>query len=223
MGHTIHDDAIGRGDETTSSMERAIATALDELQARIEARAGVDVLARARRIRLLALDVDGVMTDGGLIHGARGEQYKRFIARDGLGLKMLRGSGMTLAVVTGRNSAVVAERAEEIDAAYLFQGQHDKRLAFDRICEASGLAPEQIAFMGDDLIDLPAMRPAGLALTVADAHPLVLAASHYRCDHAGGHGAVREVCELLLQAGNEMANAFALYLGTPADGRSGAA
>lgn len=193
---------------------QAMAGALAELQARIESRAGADVLAQARQIRLLALDVDGVMTDGGLIHGSGGAQYKRFHARDGLGMTMLRNSGIGLAVVTGRQSDVVAERAAEIGASHLFQGQHDKRAAFDNICEAASLKPAQIAFMGDDLIDLPALRPAGLALTVADAHPLVLAACHYRCELAGGHGAVREACELLLHAQGLLASAFAVYLGT---------
>ncbi len=171
-----------------------------------------EVLERAKKIAILVLDVDGVMTDGGLIQGDDGLEYKRFHARDGLGLKMLRNTGIKLAIVTGRESVVVKNRAKEIGVVALHENCHRKFEAVNQICEQHSVTLEQCAFMGDDIIDLPPMRKVGLALSVADAHALVLAQSHWVSHKNGGQGAVREAAELLMWAQGTLQTAMAEYI-----------
>lgn len=155
---------------------------------------------RFRNIKLLVLDVDGVMTDGGLTIGDDGQEYKTFHAHDGLGMKLLKASGVELAIITGRTSNVVKKRAESTGVAHFYQGAEDKLLAFNDLMKASGLQASQCAFMGDDVVDLPPMLKCGLALAVPNSPSLVLKHAHYVTIKAGGRGAVREVCELIMQA-----------------------
>lgn len=159
-----------------------------------------DVLARAARIRLAAFDVDGTLTDGRLWYSESGHETKVFHVHDGLGLKRLQAHGVQVAIISARISHPVALRAEELNIAQVYQGQSDKRECLRQIVEALGLAPEEAAFIGDDLPDLPAMQLAGLAVAVANAHPWVAQRAHYQTRLGGGMGAVREVCDLILQA-----------------------
>ncbi len=159
-----------------------------------------DLNQRLQNIRLLVLDVDGVMTDGGLTIGDDGQEYKTFHAHDGLGMKLLKASGVALAIITGRTSNVVKKRAESTGVAHFYQGAEDKLEAFKHLIEASGLRADQCAFMGDDVVDLPPMLQCGLAIAVPDSPALVLKHAHYITHKAGGRGAVREVCELIMQA-----------------------
>lgn len=159
-----------------------------------------ELLARFKNIKLLVLDVDGVMTNGGLTIGDDGQEYKTFHSHDGLGMKLLKASGVQMAIITGRTSNVVKKRAESTGVAHFYQGAEDKLVAFNDLVEKSGFQADQCAFMGDDVVDLPPMLKCGLALAVPDSPPLVLKYAHYITAKAGGHGAVREVCELIMQA-----------------------
>ncbi|HEX4023791.1 MAG TPA: HAD hydrolase family protein [Steroidobacteraceae bacterium] len=152
------------------------------------------------RIRLLVLDVDGVMTDGRLYFGADGELAKSFCVRDGYGIKAVLAAGIAVAVISGRRSAAVQRRCEELGIEQLHQGVEDKAAQFRRLTRALAIAPRQCACVGDDLPDVPLMSQAGLAVAVADAHPAALAVAHRRTRAPGGHGAVREVCDWLLAA-----------------------
>ena len=159
-----------------------------------------DAFERAKRIRLVVLDVDGVMTDGSLYLCDDGQEYKAFNTQDGLGMKLLKASGVELAIITGRTSNVVTKRAESTGVAHFFQGVEDKLEAFEQLTRELGLAHEQCAFVGDDVVDLPPMRRCGLAVTVPAAPALVKKYAHYVTEHEGGRGAVREVAELIMQA-----------------------
>jgi len=159
-----------------------------------------DLKARFKNIKLLVLDVDGVMTDGGLTIGDDGQEYKTFHSHDGLGMKLLKASGVELAIITGRTSNVVKQRAETTGVAHFYQGAEDKLVAFNDLMQISGLTANQCAFMGDDVVDLPPMLKCGLALAVPNSPDLVLQHAHYVTIKAGGRGAVREVCELIMQA-----------------------
>ncbi|HET7329983.1 HAD-IIIA family hydrolase [Dyella sp.] len=159
-----------------------------------------DVLARAAKIRLAAFDVDGTLTDGRLWYSESGHETKVFHVHDGLGLKRLQAHGIQVAIVSARISHPVALRAEELNIAHVYQGQNDKRECLRQMLEALNLQPEQAAFVGDDLPDLPAMGLAGLAIAVNNAHPWVAARAHWRTRLGGGRGAVREACDLILHA-----------------------
>ena len=171
-----------------------------------------ELQARFKNIKLLVLDVDGVMTDGGLTIGDDGQEYKTFHAHDGLGMKLLKASGVELAIITGRTSNVVKKRAESTGVAHFYQGAEDKLLAFNDLIKASGLPASQCAFMGDDVVDLPPMLKCGLAIAVPHSPPLVLAHAHYVTKKAGGSGAVREVCELIMQAQGTFDGQMAQFL-----------
>jgi 3-deoxy-D-manno-octulosonate 8-phosphate phosphatase (KDO 8-P phosphatase) len=159
-----------------------------------------ELLARAAKIRLAVFDVDGTLTDGRLWYGEDGHETKVFHVHDGLGLKRLQANGVQVAIITARISHPVALRAEELDIAHVYQGQNDKRACLIDLLDALQLAPEQAAFVGDDLPDLPPMGIAGLAVAVADAHPWVSERAHWRTQRGGGRGAAREVCDLILHA-----------------------
>lgn len=159
-----------------------------------------DVLARFKQIKLLVLDVDGVLTDGGLMIGDDGQEYKTFHAHDGLGMKLLKSTGVEIAIITGRTSNVVQKRAASIGITHLYQGAHDKLAVWQALIKKMDIAPHESAFMGDDVIDLPPMINGGLAIAVPDAPPFVLDHAHYMTKKAGGRGAVREVCDLMMQA-----------------------
>ncbi|PCH60796.1 MAG: 3-deoxy-manno-octulosonate-8-phosphatase KdsC [Gammaproteobacteria bacterium] len=159
-----------------------------------------DVAQRAKKIRLLIFDVDGVLTDGRLYFDDNGVESKAFHSRDGHGIKMLHGSGVELAIITGRQSDTVKYRMQNLGITLVHQGQSDKRLAYKALLEQLNLAPEEVAFMGDDVVDLPVMTQVGLAIATADAHPFVLEHCHWVTAKNGGAGAAREACEMLLNA-----------------------
>lgn len=167
---------------------------------------------KIKPIRLVAFDVDGVLTDGGLYLSDSGEEFKRFNSLDGHGLKMLRNSGVELAIITGRKSKCVELRAKNLGIQHLYQGVDDKWKAMQSLLSELNLQPEVSAFMGDDVIDLPVMRRVGLALSVPAAPQLVRDHAHYVSQREGGHGAVREVCELIMAAQGTLATQLAPYL-----------
>ena len=159
-----------------------------------------DVVEKAKQICLVVFDVDGVLTDGGLVLGESGDEYKIFHVRDGQGLVMLRDSGCHIAVITARSSKIVSERMASLGIEYVYQGQNDKGKGLLNLMEKLKMGKKQTAYVGDDLMDLPAMQSAGLAIAVADAHPLVKEHAHWTTTAPGGKGAAREVCELIMQS-----------------------
>lgn len=173
------------------------------------------MLELAKSIRLIAFDVDGVMTDGGLFLSDSGEEIKRFNSLDGHGLQMLRSSGVLPAIITGRTSNCVALRAQNLGITHVYQGVENKQAAMQALLSKLNLAPEMAAFMGDDVVDLPAMSHVGLALSVPDAPQMVKDRAHYVTKRRGGHGAVREVCELLMAAQSTLDAQLAPYISTP--------
>lgn len=170
------------------------------------------MLERAQRIRLLIFDVDGVLTDGSLFIGAQGEEYKAFHARDGHGMVMLQATGVTLAVITGRTSEVVRVRMDSLGIRHVYQGCPDKLLAYEEIKGTLGLSDSQIAYVGDDWMDLPVMQRVGLAIAVCDAHPVVQGYAHWSTPSGGGRGAAREVCELIMEAQGTLPAQLQSYL-----------
>lgn len=156
--------------------------------------------AAAAQVRLLILDCDGVLTDGGLFYGADGEALKRFDVKDGHGLVMARLVGLPAAVISGRQTRIVEVRARELGFIAVHGGSRDKRDALDAICAAQQIAPAQCAYMGDDLNDLGPMAEVGLSACPADAVPEVRQAARFVTQSAGGRGAVRELVELCLRA-----------------------
>jgi 3-deoxy-D-manno-octulosonate 8-phosphate phosphatase (KDO 8-P phosphatase) len=165
-----------------------------------------------KHVKLLALDVDGTLTDGGLYLSESGESVKRFHAQDGLGIVLAAHVGLRVAWITGRESAIVARRAEALGVAAVRQGVRDKRAALLEIGRELGVALSEMAFMGDDLNDLPALRAAGLALAPADAVESVRAAAHWVSTRGAGHGAVREAIDAILEARGDKNLAEKLYL-----------
>lgn len=170
------------------------------------------VFERARHIRLAIFDVDGVLTDGRLYYADDGQELKAFNTLDGHGLKMLQATGIELAIITGRTSNVVSRRADNLGIQHLYQGVEGKRVAYEHLLGKLGIPAEQAAYMGDDVVDLPVMRRCGLALTVPAAPDLVKSHAHYVTERAGGLGAVREICELIMQAQGTFDSQMALYL-----------
>ena len=159
-----------------------------------------EIQQRAAAIRLLVLDVDGVLTDGRLYFTAEGETLKGFHVRDGAGIVQLRKAGIQVAIISGRNSPAVSTRMKELGVAHIQQGIHDKQAALLNLLKELQITPECVACVGDDTPDIPMFDIAHLAIAVADAHPSVRAAAHYVTQISGGQGAVREVCDLILQA-----------------------
>ncbi len=155
--------------------------------------------ARCGRIEMLLLDVDGVLTDGGIIYGDNGLELKKFHVRDGSGLKIWQYVGKRTGIITGRTSQVVAVRAAELGIDPVYQGAAEKLPAFRRLLAETGLCPEQVCFIGDDVPDLSVLVNCGLAVAVADACPEVRVAAHHVTRRAGGRGAVRETIELILR------------------------
>ncbi len=151
-------------------------------------------------IRLLVLDVDGVLTDGRLHYGPDGEYAKAFHARDGYGLRALQGAGLIVAVISGRRSAAVQARCRELGIVHLREGVEDKGAALRELLGVLNISARHCACVGDDVPDIPMLQGAGLAIAVADAHPAARAAAHRRTRLPGGAGAVREVCDWLLAA-----------------------
>lgn len=154
----------------------------------------------ARRLRLVVFDVDGVLTDGRLYYGPGGESLKVFNVRDGHGMKALQRAGIEVAIITGRNSEMTAARMRDLGVTRFVQGREDKGVALVEMLAESGYAADETAYMGDDVVDIAAMRQVALALTVQDAHPDVIPHAHWRARNPGGRGAVREACDLILAA-----------------------
>lgn len=171
-----------------------------------------DVIRRARDVRLLILDVDGVLTDGGLHYGPDGESLKRFNVLDGHGIKLLQHAGVAVAIISARSSPVVARRAADLGIAHLQQGVHDKRAAFETLLASTGVDPMHCGFVGDDVIDLPILLRVGFAASVPNGHAEVRSRVHHVTATGGGHGAVREICDLILHAQGRYEAALAPYL-----------
>ena len=159
-----------------------------------------DIRERATRIKLAVFDVDGVLTDGKLVYAEDGHELKAFHVHDGLGLKRLLAHHVEVAVITSRMSMIVTERMAELGVAHVYQGQDDKLACFEQLLHALKLAPEEVAYAGDDLPDLAVMQRVGLAIAVGNAHPWVRERAHWRTRLHGGAGAAREVCDLILGA-----------------------
>jgi 3-deoxy-D-manno-octulosonate 8-phosphate phosphatase (KDO 8-P phosphatase) len=160
---------------------------------------------RANDVRLLVLDVDGVLTDGRLYFTARGEEMKCFHVRDGAGIVRLLRAGLQVAVISGRSSRAVERRMSELGVSWVRQGIEDKQAALRELLDILGLTVQSVACMGDDLADLPLFEVARLAVTVADAHPSVKSRAHFITQASGGQGAVREVCDLILESQRRIA------------------
>lgn len=160
----------------------------------------MDVTQRAARIKLVIFDVDGVLTDGRLYYGAGGEELKVFDVHDGQGIKRLQKAGVTIAIISGRDSAAVTRRMQDLGIEHVFQGDEHKLPIFERLLHKLGLTAEQTACVGDDLPDLPLLQKAGLAVAVANAMPVLKQAAHHVTTARGGRGAAREVCDLILDA-----------------------
>jgi 3-deoxy-D-manno-octulosonate 8-phosphate phosphatase (KDO 8-P phosphatase) len=171
-----------------------------------------EVYARARGIRLAIFDVDGVLTDGGLHYSDSGEESKVFDVRDGLGMKALQTSGVELAIITSRRSGCVAQRAENLGIELLFQGVEHKLNAFGQLAASLGLEARHCAYMGDDWVDLPVLTRCGLAVSVPEAPEAVKSRVHYVTRAGGGRGAVREACELIMQAQGTFEKQLAPFL-----------
>ncbi|HEY8428992.1 MAG TPA: HAD hydrolase family protein [Sandaracinaceae bacterium] len=155
---------------------------------------------RAASVRALVLDVDGVLTDGTLFYGPDGEAMKSFSARDGLGVRLLRLEGIAVAVISAKRSSALLARLRDLDITNAYLGREDKLAALDELAAALSLSPTEMAYAGDDLVDLPVMAAVGLPIAVADAHPRVRARAAWVTEARGGHGAVREIAESLLEA-----------------------
>ena len=171
-----------------------------------------ELSARAERIRLLVLDVDGVLTDGGIHYTSAGEEVKSFSILDGLGIKLVRRAGIRVAIITGRNSPMVQRRAAELGIDLCVQGREDKLAALEELLASERISLEQCAYMGDDLPDLGAILRAGLGLTVANASSEVASRAAWQSRARGGEGAVREACEMLLRARGQWDAALAPFL-----------
>ncbi len=159
-----------------------------------------DIFDKAAQIKLLIFDVDGVLTDGRLIFGDDGQEYKAFHSRDGHGMKMLQRSGVEVGIITGRTSKVVEHRMANLGIQHVYQGKLEKLPAFEELIAKLKLKPEQVAYMGDDVVDLPIMLRVGLAVATHDAHALVSKHAHWQAPHNGGQGAARDLCELIMEA-----------------------
>jgi 3-deoxy-D-manno-octulosonate 8-phosphate phosphatase (KDO 8-P phosphatase) len=171
-----------------------------------------DIRERAARIKLAVFDVDGVLTDGKLWYTADGHELKAFNVHDGLGLKRLLANGIEVAIITARVSHVVTERMAELGVAHVYQDQKDKRACLGQLLQALNLTPEQVSYTGDDLPDLAPMQRVGLSIAVANAHAWVRERAHWQTQLAGGAGAAREVCDLILAAQGKAASELAAFL-----------
>ena len=187
----------------------------DALYRPVGARPGDDVIARAARVRLLILDVDGVLTTGYLDYDSAGEATKSFYVQDGLGLQLLRQQGIVLAIISGRDSKVTASRAADLKIHHVLQGAQDKGAALAHLLETVGITARECAYIGDDVIDLPILRAVGLAVSVPNGHVLAREAAHWVTTQGGGAGAVRELSELILYAQDKLLTAYAPYLAAP--------
>jgi 3-deoxy-D-manno-octulosonate 8-phosphate phosphatase (KDO 8-P phosphatase) len=172
-----------------------------------------DILDKARHIKLIIFDVDGVLTNGNLFLGDDGQEYKAFNSRDGHGMKMLQSTGVEIAIITGRTSTVVELRMASLGIEHVYQGQLDKIAAYEEVITKLGVDDQTVAYVGDDVVDIPVMRRVGLAVAVQDAHPVVVQHSHWQTPSAGGQGAARDVCELIMEAQGNLDKVMGKYVG----------
>lgn len=154
----------------------------------------------AKKIELVIFDVDGVLTDGSLFIGDDGQEYKAFNSKDGHGMVSLQETGVAIGVITGRSSEVVRIRMASLGIGHVYQGRRDKLPAYEELKALLGIEDDAVAYVGDDVVDLPVMRRVGLAVAVGDAHPLVIRHAHWTTRACGGRGAARELCELIMEA-----------------------
>ncbi|WP_372880507.1 3-deoxy-manno-octulosonate-8-phosphatase KdsC [Psychromonas sp.] len=159
---------------------------------------------RAAKIKLLICDVDGVFSDGRIYLGNQGEELKAFHTKDGFGIKAILNIGINVAIITGRQSLIVENRMQALGVPYIFQGKEDKFTVYQSLLTTLSLTPEQVAYIGDDVVDLPVIEDCGLGIAVDDAHPLVLESAKLITRTKGGYGAVREICDLFLQCNNKL-------------------
>ncbi|GAB3462050.1 HAD family hydrolase [Massilia terrae] len=172
-----------------------------------------DHMQRASRVKVMIFDVDGVLTDGSLTYGADGEITKTFFVLDGLGIQLLQKTGVQTAIISARQSPIVVRRAADLGINHVYQGIHDKRVAFAKLLDATGATIEQCGYIGDDVIDLPLLMKVGFAVTVPSGHPDVQHRAHYVTKAPGGRGAVREVCDMVMRAQGTYEKALAPYFG----------
>lgn len=164
----------------------------------------LSALPRAKSVLLLLLDVDGVLTDGSLTYGTGNSETKSFNTQDGLGIRLLQESGVAVGIITARTSEAVTRRAQDLHIRHIYQGQSDKLAVFEKILKETGLRPPQTAYMGDDWLDLPILNRAGFAAAPANAVPEIRQRVHYTTERSGGRGAVREICDLILEAQGQL-------------------
>ena len=159
---------------------------------------------RAKQIKLLICDVDGVFSDGRIYLGNDGEELKAFHTKDGFGIKAILNADIKVAIITGRQSTIVENRMSALGVPYIFQGKEDKLTVYQSLLSELSLQPQQVAYIGDDMVDLPVIQACGLGIAVNDAHPLVAQGANLITYTKGGFGAVREVCDLFLQCKNKL-------------------
>jgi len=171
-----------------------------------------DILEKAARIKLVIFDVDGVLTDGSLFLSDDGQEYKAFNSKDGFGMRLLQDSGIDIGIITGRESELVKHRMNELGISYVMQGRREKGPALDEMMQTTGLSLDEIAYVGDDVVDLPIMSRVGFSIAVQDARPVVKKHAHWITESPGGRGAGRDVCELILEAHGKWDDIVQRYL-----------
>ena len=171
-----------------------------------------NILEKAKNIKLVIFDVDGVLTDGRLYVTENGEEIKAFNSRDGHGMKMLQKTGVKIGIITGRTSNIVSHRMQELGIEHVYQGKQDKYPAFVELIKKLSLTAGEVAYVGDDVVDLPVMKHVGFAVAVQDAHEYVKKHAHWQTPNCGGRGAARDVCELIMEAQNNLDAELEKYL-----------
>ena len=171
-----------------------------------------DYLQKAKQVELVIFDIDGVLTDGSLFIGDDGQEYKAFNSKDGHGIRMLLDGGVDIAIITGRQSEVVKHRANDLGITRIYQGKREKLPAFLELLEETKLSADKVAYVGDDVVDLPVMTRVGLSICVQDSHAFVKKHAHWITNAAGGQGAGREVCEMILQAKGKLDTMLQSYI-----------
>lgn len=171
-----------------------------------------DILARAEKIKLVIFDVDGVLTDGRLHFTPDGEEFKVFHVQDGFGIKLLLSQSIQVAVISGRNTVAVSKRMQKLGVTHVYQGHENKLPIFTQLLNELKVNAEQVAYVGDELIDIPIIKRVGLGIAVANAHSFVKQHANWQTHNSGGQGAVREVCDLILTAQAKLEVIYSLYL-----------
>jgi len=167
---------------------------------------------KAAQVRIMIFDVDGVLTDGKMQYSADGEALKSFYVHDGLGIQLLHKMGIATAIISARQTPIVSKRAADLGIAYVYQGNHDKRITFAQLLTDAGVTADACGFIGDDIIDLPLFSKVGFAVSVPNGHPEAISRADYVTKASGGFGAVREICDFILRAQNKYEAALAPYL-----------